>query len=88
MAKERIRKDKKIKNRVHKNYKFKWARGTINIHAIVDLYPAGNIVTYRMSVVRFGEVIEKLSFSDNNSSHMMERIEYYKSLPKEFEVTE
>ncbi|MHA1288806.1 MAG: hypothetical protein ACTSPB_15540 [Candidatus Thorarchaeota archaeon] len=81
MTEERVRKDRVLKNRVHKNYIFPWERGTINIHAIVDMYPAGNIVTYRMTVKRHGEIIEKNSFASSDSESMMNRIKYFQNLP-------
>ena len=83
MSKSKVRKDAKIKNRVHKTYKIKWARGVITIRAMVDLYPEGNFVTYFMSVSKHGEVIERNSFAMNNSSHMMGRVEYFQSIVEE-----
>ncbi|MHA1786736.1 MAG: hypothetical protein ACTSWU_00875 [Candidatus Thorarchaeota archaeon] len=82
----RTYKDKKIKNRLHKVYREKWNRGFITVHTYVDIYPAGNIVTYTMSVTRYGEVIERNSTAVCNAQALFDRIKYYMRLSKEFEV--
>jgi hypothetical protein len=102
MKKPKSRQDPKIKNRVHQTTKFEWARGAITIHAMVDKYPAGNFVTYSMSVGRRrkeirrtksgkpifdrAEVIERNTYAMAHSDRMMARVEYFQSLPKEMAV--
>ena len=69
-------------NRIFKNHKIKWAGGIITVRAMIDQYPAGNIMTYIMSVRRGKELIERNQFSESNSKTMLARITELREIPE------
>lgn len=70
-------------NRTFETYKMNWANGTITVKATIDKYPAGDIVTYKLSVRKGGKLIERATYSESNVKDMMARIEELQAIPEE-----
>ena len=102
MRKAKPQQDAKIKNTEHIVRRTKWMRGTITVRSMIDRYPAGDKVTYSMSVSRRGkvightksgkeirertEILELNTFVKGQENIMEERTRYFQSLPEEMET--
>ena len=63
------------RNRIFKSYRIKWAGGVITVRAMIDQYPAGNKVTYVLSVRKGGKVLKVVKDRKGNDVEIRSKVE-------------